>query len=194
MLELELKAVVDDPGAMRQRLASLAPAAFTGRLLDRYYDRDGTLAQRGEVVRVRRHLPVGGEPREELAWKGPTHLHEGYKARREIELGLAPGGSGGAFLSALGFVPVHAVDRHVEVYRLHDGVARLEWYPRMDTLLEVEGTAAAIEAIVAATTLPRGAFRADPLAAFAQEFGERTGTLPLLALEHPDETPGHWPR
>lgn len=193
MLELELKAVVDDPEALREHLGGGAAAVFVGRMLDRYYDHGGSLAARGEVVRVRRTIPVDGEPREELAWKGPTHLHEGYKARREIELGLSPGASGGAFLTALGYQPIRAVDRHVEVHRLHGGVARLEWYPRMDTLIEVEGDAGAIEAIIRATGLPRSAFRADPLAAFEAEYQARTGSPALLSLDHPDETPAHWP-
>lgn len=43
------------------------------------------------------------------------------------------------------------VDRAVEQYRLGEATLRLEWYPAMDVLVEVEGTPDAIEQAVAAT-------------------------------------------
>jgi hypothetical protein len=88
---------------------------------------------------------------------------------------------------------VHAIDRHVEVWHVAGGSARLEWYPDADTLLEIEGDAAAIERIAAATRLPRTAFTAEALPAFARRFAERTGRPARLALVADDEQPSHWP-
>jgi hypothetical protein len=76
---------------------------------------------------------------------------------------------------------VHAIERDVEVYRLGDATARLEIYPRMDVLLEVEGTPAAIEHAIAATGIPRSEFTAESLAEFVQRFEVRTGQPALLA-------------
>ena len=72
-----------------------------------------------------------------------------------------------AFLEALGFAPVHAIDRWIEVYQLGSAEARLEWYPRMDVLFEVEGDEAGIERLITATGLPRASFTSEALDAFA---------------------------
>ncbi len=145
--ELELKAVISDPDAFRERLrAAGAVPRFSGRMTDRRYDRAGELATRDEVLRVRTfHHPDGVEAI--LAWKGPTmRSPDGYKLREEIELPVSRASADpGRLLAALGYQPVHAIERDVEVYRLGGATARLETYPRMDVLLEVEGDPAAIE-------------------------------------------------
>ncbi len=181
--ELELKAVVPDPEAFRERLrAAGAVARFKGRMTDLRYDRAGELATRDEVLRVRTlHHPDGVEAI--LAWKGPTmRSPDGYKQREEIELPVSRAAADpGRLLAALGYQPVHAVDRDVEVYRLGEATARLETYPRMDVLLEVEGKPAAIEHAITATGIPRSEFTAEPLAEFVRRFEERSGQTAVLA-------------
>ncbi len=194
MLELELKAVVPDPTAVRAALGAHGTVHFRGRLLDRRYDQGGALAARDEVLRIRRYEAEDGASREELGWKGPVHRSpEGFKARRELETRLAGGSPAGALLVALGYDVVHAIDRWVEVWHVGGGTARIEWYPDLDTLLEVEGEPAAIERILPLTGLPREAFTADALAAFAERFTARTGRPARVALAAPDEQPPHWP-
>ena len=73
------------------------------------------------------------------------------------------------------------IDRRIEVYRLGAAVLRLERYPRMDTLLEVEGPPAAIERAVAATGLPRERFHAESLPYFLAAYRRRTGRQARLA-------------
>jgi len=181
--ELELKAVVSDPDAFRRRLrAAGAVPRFAGRMTDLRYDRAGELATRDEVLRVRTfHHPDGIEAI--LAWKGPTmRSPDGYKLREEIELPLSPAAADpGRLLAALGYQPVHAIERDVEVYRLGDATARLETYPRMDVLLEVEGEPAAIEHAIAASGIPRNEFTADSLADFVRRFEVRSGGPAVLA-------------
>ena len=184
--ELELKAVVTDPDALRRRLlAAGAVAGFRGRMSDRRYDRLGELAGRDEVLRVRTYHHAGGETESVLAWKGPTgRSPQGYKQREEVELAVRSGpGAAERLLAALGYAPVHAIDREIEVHRLEGAVIRLERYPRMDLLLEIEGDPEAIERAVAATGLPREAFTADALAEFVRRFEERTGTTAVVAGE-----------
>lgn len=195
MLELELKAEVADVDAVRVALdAAGGTCHFRGRLRDRRYDADGHLTARDEVLRVRRYEATDGMVREELTWKGPTHLSpEGYKARQELECRLAGGAPAHALLEALGYRVVQAIDRHVEVWYVNGGSARLEWYPDADTLLEIEGDAAALERVAAATGLTRNTFTADALPAFARRFTERTGRPARLALLADDERPSHWP-
>jgi hypothetical protein len=71
---------------------------------------------------------------------------------------------------------------------------RVEWYPRMDVLVEVEGAPAEIERAVAVTGIPRGEFNADRLLDFAARYRERTGRDAVLRrdLLGAGEAPG-WP-
>lgn len=194
MLELELKAVVPDPAALRSALAAAgAQMTFRGRLADQRLDRHGALAARDEVLRVRRSTRDDGARHEELAWKGPTGERDGYKARRELACSTAGAASVVEILEALGYDVVHRIDRHVEMYALGDATARIEWYPDLDTLVEVEGDPAGIERVIAATGLPRDAFSSEPLVAFAARFTQRTGRAATLALPVGASRPGHWP-
>jgi adenylate cyclase class IV len=192
--ELEVKAVVDDAEALERRLgAGGAVPGFRGRMSDRRYDfAGGALTARDEVLRVRTFTPAAGSAGRpaEVAWKGPTRRQEGYKSREEHQLEVADAGAVESILSRLGFVPADAVDRCVEFFGLCGAVVRIEWYPRMDVLVEVEGEPGAIELAVRATGLPRAQFRSDRLLDFAERYRTRTGTAPALSLaalgaEHP---------
>ena len=90
----------------------------------------------------------------------------------ERELTVREGAPAG-LLEALGFEVVHAIDRYIEVFEFADGHARLEWYPRMDVLIEVEGAPAGIERVIAATGLPRGSFTNEALDAFTGRYDAR---------------------
>ena len=72
--ELELKAVIPDPDALRARLlAAGAVERFRGRMSDRRYDRPGgELARRDEVLRVRSYHHPDGRITAVLGWKGPA--------------------------------------------------------------------------------------------------------------------------
>ena len=186
--ELELKAVVPDPAALRERLrVAGAEERFRGRMSDRRYDRAGELAGRDEVLRVRSYHHDGGRVQSVLGWKGPVRRSpEGYKQREELELATgqsttATDASPHAFLARLGYEPIHAIDREVEVYSLGGATVRLERYPRMDPLVEVEGTPAAIELAIQATGIDRAGFTAESLADFVRRFEARTGQPALLA-------------
>ena len=80
-----------------------------------------------------------------------------------------------------GATVVHVIDREIEIWHLDDATARLEHYPRMDVLVEVEGEPAAIERVVAASGIPRHEFTAESLTEFVRRFEERTGATAELA-------------
>ena len=65
MIELELKAVVPDLAVVRRRVEEAgARLTFAGRLEDRRYDRrDGSLAKRDHVLRIRIQGNIGHDPR-----------------------------------------------------------------------------------------------------------------------------------
>ena len=185
--ELELKAVIPDPAALRARLlAGGAVLRFSGLMSDRRYDRPGgELGLRDQVLRVRTFHPPEGHATAILGWKGPVERSaEGYKRRAEIELPVTGGERGAphALLAALGYLVVHAIDREVEVYDLQGATLRIERYPRMDPLLEIEGSPAAIERAVGATGIPRAEFTADSLTEFVRRYELRSGQPATLAL------------
>ena len=180
--ELELKAVVPDPARLRLRLLAVGAApVYAGPMTDRRYDRAGELTARDEVLRLR-VFPGDGAAGAVLGWKGPASTAPGgYKQREEIELALVPGGgSPDGFLAALGYEVVHTVDRWVEVFELDGTVLRLEGYPLMDDLIEVEGAPAAMERAIAASGIAREEFSAAPLAEFVRRFEVRTGQTARL--------------
>lgn len=180
--ELELKAVVTDPARLRQALSNAgAVLRFQGEMSDRRFDRGGELTARDQVLRVRScHYP-DGRVESVMGWKGPMRVSQGFKEREELELPIAgESDPPEALLRALGYEVVHGIDRRVEVYRLDGATLRLETYPRMDSLIEVEGEPAAIERAIKATGIPRAEFTADALTEFVRRFESRTGQAAAL--------------
>lgn len=181
MLEVEVKAVVDDLEAARSRvLAAGAREEFVGQMRDLRYDRrDRFLAAVDHVLRVRVYRSEAGETAH-LDWKGATQIEAGFKTREEYTTGVSDVSGLVAILDALGYVITREIERDVFIYRLCDATVRFERYPRMDDLVEVEGPAAAIEEAIERLQIPRAAFTADRLPDFARRFEERTGERAAL--------------
>ena len=176
MRETELKAVVpDESGCLARLMAAGAQPVSQGRLEDRRYDDpDRRLFLRDVVLRLR-VIRNGDASTATLDLKGPASFTGGYKHRDETILDIASATQMASILDALGFVVTRAIDRDIRVLELGGATLRFERYPRMDTLLEVEGSEAAIEAAIAATGLPRESFTTDRLYQFVERFEARTG-------------------
>ncbi len=184
-----------DPEAMRRRLLEAgASPGFRGLMIDRRFDRDARLLQRDEVLRVREYRGDNGESSYGLSWKGPTGTtREGYKSRTELEYDLVPHGAApDALLEALGYEESQRIERYVEYYRVLGADLRLEWYPRMDVLIELEGEPSAIETVLPLTGLPREQWYPDPLPVFAARFAARTGTAAILTRNGLTGSPPSW--
>ncbi len=182
--ELELKARVEDPDALERALVgSGAEPVFRGEMIDRRYDRDGGLSARDEVLRLRIYRPTGGTAGGVLGWKGPVSVRDGYKHREEHEVRVADPDAALAILERLGYEVVMRIDRTIAEYRLGGAAVRLEWYPAMDVLVEIEGTPAAIEQAVAATGLGRARFLPEALPYFVADYESRTGRRARIAAE-----------
>jgi adenylate cyclase class IV len=203
MHEVELKSVVADLGEARRLVeAAGATLVFAGRLEDRRYDtRDRRLFGSDHVLRVRVYRPHGGDasggivgaapadgngvyagaPRAYLDWKGPTRNAGGYKVREELSTPAADPDALAAILGRLGYVVTREVDRDIAHYEVGGTSVRFECYPRMDVLVEVEGTPEGIERTIAALALPRRGFTADRLAAFVARYEARTGQRAALS-------------
>lgn len=182
--ELEVKAVITDPRAVRAALLrARAVRLFRGMMRDRRFDQDGRMSGRDEVLRVR--VWDSAEPehsRAEVAWKGPTtRSASGYKQRQEIEYEAMDGTAAVQLIEALGYRVVEEIDRYVEVFELEGTTARLEWYPRMDVLMEIEGDATGIERLILLAGVPRAEWLSDSLTQFAARYAARMGHPALLA-------------
>lgn len=180
--EIELKSVVPDVAECRRRLdAAGARLMFEGRLEDSRYDTsERRLAATDELLRVRWYIDARGE-RATLEWKGPTGRADGYKVRDEIVAQIPDADAIAAILERLGYAEMARIDRDVAQYALGDAVIRFERYPRMDPLVEVEGSPEAIEGAIATLGIPRDAFSADRLLAFIARFEARTGQTAALS-------------
>ena len=184
-----------DPEAVRERLLrSGARLGFAGVMTDVRYDRNGELASRDEVLRLRLFRGAAGA-RAVIGWKGPVTISPGgLKTRRELEYEITSGrASPEAFPEALGYLPVHTIERYVEYYELGTAEARLEWYPRMDTLIEIEGDAEGIDAAIRATGMPRTAFTPEALSAFSGRYALRTGSAAAMTLAELGPELPQWP-
>jgi predicted adenylyl cyclase CyaB len=177
--ELELKARVEDPDAVRQALARAgAELVYRGAMMDRRFDRRGRLEERDEVVRLRVYHPADrSQEWGVLGWKGPVHRKGEYRAREEWESRVDDPKAALVVLRRLGYKIVVRVDRAIEQFRLAGATLRLEWFPAMDVLLEVEGTPENIEQAIAATGLPRDAFLPESLPYFTDAYEKRTGRV-----------------
>lgn len=181
--ELELKARVDDPAALEAAVIGAgAQLVFRGEMSDRRYDRAGELARRDEVLRLRVYCPdTGADAFGVLAWKGPVSVRGGYKHREEHEAEIGQPDAARLILERLGLDVVLRIDRKIAEYRLGAATVRIEWYPAMDVLVEIEGEPEAIERAIAATGLSRGAFLPESLPYFTDAYEKRTGMQARLA-------------
>jgi len=185
--ELELKARVEDPDSLRKALlAAGAELVYRGAMLDRRFDRKDRLQRRDEVVRLRVYHPAdrSGEWGV-LGWKGPVGKRDGYRHREEWESRVDDPRAVLVVLRHLGYKIVVRIDRAIEQYNLAGATLRLEWYPAMDVLLEVEGAPDEIERAIAATGLPRESFLAESLPYFKEAYEKRTGRTARVSRAEP---------
>ena len=182
--ELELKARVDDPAALERALRQAgAELAFRGEMTDRRYDRAGELEARDEVLRLRVYRAEGGPEYGVLGWKGPASVRDGYKHREEHETRVAEPRATLAILERLGYEVILRIDRRIAEYRLAGATVRIEWYPAMDVLVEIEGEPTAIERAIDATGLARERFLPEALPHFVSAYEQRTGQMARLTTD-----------
>jgi predicted adenylyl cyclase CyaB len=174
--EVELKAVVDDLEARRKQVESAGGReTFVGKLIDRRYDSArNELLSRDHVLRLRVYERAG-KKEGHLDWKGQTRYEDGYKVRDEISTSVGDPDVFAMILAKLGLRIVREIEREIAQYSLAGATVRFERYPRMDDLVEVEGTPEEIENAIALIGIPREAFTAGRLADFVISFQNRTG-------------------
>jgi adenylate cyclase class IV len=183
MLEVELKSAVGDVPRCRTSIENAGgQIVFAGRLEDRRWDTyDRALAAKDHVLRVRVYR-TANEVRAELDWKGPTRRDGGYKLREELGTSVGDPDVLNAMLIHLGYEVSIAIDREIVQYDLDGTMIRFEHYPRMDDLVEVEGTPDQIERAIALLELPRDGFTTDRLPDFVMRYEARTGERAAISI------------
>lgn len=181
MREVELKSLVADPDRTIAALrAAGAVPGLEGRLSDTRYDTpDRALLARDHVLRLRVFVGSAGS-HSSLDWKGPTSYADGYKVREELSTSIGDAGVLARLLDGLGYIVIREIHRQVSQFEFRGAIVRVERYPRMDALVEVEGEPAAIEAAIAGTGLSRAGFTSERLQDFAMRFESRTGQRAAL--------------
>ncbi|MDP1889976.1 MAG: class IV adenylate cyclase [Gemmatimonadaceae bacterium] len=176
MREVELKGVVADPAALRERLlAAGARDVYRGALLDARYDLPSReLLAKDHVLRLRVYEDAAGR-RAVLDWKGPTGYDTGYKVREEISTPCGDGVAMAEVLARMGYVVIREIDREIEQFEVQGTTCRVERYPRMDVLMEVEGEPEAIESVIALAGMARADFTSERLPEFILRYEARTG-------------------
>lgn len=183
MREVELKAIVDDLDARRKQVESAgAKPTFVGRLIDKRYDSArGELMSRDHVLRLR--VYDRDEKKEgHLDWKGETQYEDGYKVRDEISTSVGDPDVFAVILANLGLRVVREIEREIAQYSLAGATVRFERYPRMDDLVEVEGSPEAIEKAIGLIGLARSSFTTGRLADFVVAFERRTGRRAAISF------------
>lgn len=182
MLEVELKSVVDDVDRCRAAVERAGgTVVFAGRLEDRRWDTpDRAMFAKDHVLRVRVYRG-GRHSRAELDWKGPTRRDGTYKLREELGTSVSDPEALAEILTQLGYEVSIALDRVIVQYDLGGAMIRFEHYPRMDDLVEVEGTPDQIEQAIAVLGLARDGFTTDRLPDFVRRYEARTGERAALS-------------
>lgn len=155
-LEVEVKVLVHDLEAVRQRLAATAGARQVKPRVHevniRYDDASATLTPAGIVLRLRRDTPVegeGGVPRARLTYKAPARQERaGVHARVEYEVTVGDFDEMDAILQLLGYHTALIYEKYRTTYELDGAEVVLDEMP-FGAFVEVEGAADAIEAALA---------------------------------------------
>jgi adenylate cyclase class IV len=186
MREVELKGIFTDEAAAKSARSALELAGarleFEGRLEDRRYDTaDRALALRDHVLRLRVYRTGGGRvERCSLDFKGPTGYDDGYKVREEQSVAFDDPEALARILELLGYGVTREIDRQIAQFEHAGATVRFERYPRMDTLVEVEGAPESIERAIGALGVPRADFTTERLPDFVARFEARTGQRAAL--------------
>jgi predicted adenylyl cyclase CyaB len=182
MREVELKSVVDDLVLRRRQIERAGGVlTFEGKLTDVRYDTaNGDLVRRDHVLRLRTY-GSGDTVKGYLDWKGETRYEDGFKVREEISTQIAEADVLAAILESLGFRAVREIEREISQFELQGATVRFERYPRMDDLVEVEGTPESIERAIEVLALPRSGFSAGRLVDFIVDFERRTGSRAAIS-------------
>ena len=107
-------------------------------------------------------------------------MDAGYKRREEIGAEAVDGETIIEILHRIGLQVTQAIDREIKQFSLDGATVRMEHFPRMDDLVEVEGDEDSIERSIRRLGMARDDICADHLAAFPARYAARTGQPAII--------------
>lgn len=137
-LEVEVKFLVADLTAVRDRLITLGATRHKPRIFERNLrldTPDELLLQRDQLLRLRQDTQV------RLTFKGPSIAQTGseVKVREELEFSLDDFDTAVHLFQRLGFEPVQTYEKYRETFRLGDLEIVLDELP-FGNFIELEGS------------------------------------------------------
>lgn len=150
-LEVEVKFLIDDLEAMRQKLLDTGAEVVRPRIYERnvrFDTGDNALLQKEELLRLRQDTAVI------LTFKGPSEIDRvsEAKVREEIEVEADDFDRLAAILKRLGYEPKQVYEKYRETFHLDDLEILLDEMP-YGNFIELEGTEPDIKATAQALGL-----------------------------------------
>ncbi len=148
--EIEVKFLIDDLDAMRQRLLAMGATLKTPRTYEeniRLDTPEADLAQQGRLLRLRR------DQRQILTYKEPLPQEDPqFKVRQEYEVEVSDLAQTQALFGRLGFVPVSRYEKYRETFQYREAEIVLDEVP-VGLFMEIEGPRETIRTIAEALHL-----------------------------------------
>ncbi len=177
--EKELRGKIDDLNKFRDQL-NIAGAKMTqkGFMQDYYFDNPFlNLKSKNQKLRIR----AIDYKLIQLCWKGPISVDKQTKIREEIEVGVKNVEPLIKIFEKLGFQNTRFYERYFETYLLYDVKIRIEQFPIMDILFEIEGEQHLINRAVTHLDISKDVFGPKTLVSFIKEYEIRNGTPAKLS-------------
>ncbi len=177
--EIEVKCLIDDLAAMRQRLVALGATCTTPRTYEEnllFDTPDAQLRHQGCLLRLRRDRRNHKEP--------PAHHDLDFKIMHEYEVEVSDFAQMQTILEKLGFTPALRLEKYRETLTYQRVEIVLDEVP-FGTFMEIEGPRDAIRDIVTALGLD---FAARLVSSYAEIFEAVRTTYKLPATDMTFET------
>ena len=177
--EQELRGRIDCLNKFRDQL-SIAGAKMSqkGFMQDYYFDNPFlNLKSKNQKLRIR----AIDYKLIQLCWKGPISVDKQTKIREEIEVGVNKVESLIKIFEKLGFQNTRFYERYFETYLLYGVKIRIEQFPIMDILVEIEGEQHLINRAVTHLNISKDVFGPKTLVSFIKEYEIRNGAPAKLS-------------
>lgn len=192
MNEIELKAKIDDLTWNNLLDHFKYDIKFKGLMIDYLYVNPSSPFQNGEKLRIRRYISsVDNNSSWELTYKGKKEQIEVdgtiFQKKEEFTTIVQSGEQAQKIIRELGYVKTKDIVRWVNIYEddANDDtkiIVRMEKYPEMYNLIEIEGTPTDIMYMIKHLKLDIDSFSDKSLSDFSKEYRLNEGIEPITHI------------
>lgn len=135
MQEIEIKILGIDPQEISRKLIDLgAHKEFDGLIKTKYYDKDRTIRDRGDLLRVREF--EGSHT--EVTYKTNKRIENDFKIYDEFELASPEFEEACSFFESLGYSTSCYFEKRRTVFSLKQAEIVIDEYPQIPSFIEIE--------------------------------------------------------